>query len=280
MKLTKKLISVILAVVMLICMSTNVFASTNEVYDIRKYEDDMLNPMYYNPEEIYGVKEIMGFEDLPQSQIPRINNGMSTQNQPRLNLYDETWFRLARGKYSNYESNYMYNDPLDTSSRYIYGQANCPEYKVGNALIKDVGCEIVATYNSLRLKGRVVRVSNIIRTFEKDGYLMANGILGSDPYAIGDFFDQNQYSYNETTDFDTLDSYVSSKIGKASTFIVSFWNSSSIWDGLHTVAFYTTTYDNYIHVYNYYNSDVAARKFNSLSEFVDSERYIVGYQLT
>ena len=62
----------------------------------------------------------------------------------------------------------------------------------------DVGCEIAATYNALKLRGRIIPCSSIIRSFEKDGYLLKYktvGDWGSDPYAIGDYLDDNSINY-------------------------------------------------------------------------------------
>lgn len=85
---------------------------------------------------------------------------------------------------------------------YIYGQATCPNFAIGTEYMASVGCEIAATYNALKLRGRIIPCSSIIRSFEKDGYLMKNksvGDWGSDPYAIGDYLNDNSIGYTQYT---------------------------------------------------------------------------------
>lgn len=66
-----------------------------------------------------------------------------------------------------------------------------------------VGCEIIATHNALRLSGNSSELCSVIRSFETNGYLMANGYLGSDPYAIGEYLSAKSVSYTEYPDNDT-----------------------------------------------------------------------------
>ena len=62
-------------------------------------------------------------------------------------------------------------------------------------------------------------------------------------------------------------------------YIVSFWNSDSLTDGLHTVAFYTTTADTSVHIYNLSKGSTNVNIKNSFSAFVNSDRFIVGYSI-
>lgn len=136
---------------------------------------------------------------------------------------------------------------------YIYGQKKCPQFSIGTKKMAEVGCEIAAVYNALKMRGRVISCSSIIRTFEKEGYLMTLGIFGSDPYAIGEYLDLQISSYEPTTfkDYDDFYEKFSTGIDDMSTshvYIISYWNSQSELDGLHTVCVFT--YQGTIYAYN------------------------------
>ena len=191
-------------------------------------------------------------------------------------VYNSTWFQLLRTSYSGYEAHFTTNTALESGMGYIYGQETCPNFYIGNSRMSSVGCEIAATYNAIKLRGFVVPCANIIRSFERNGYLMTAGYLGSDPYAIGDYFDtETAYRATEYTDYTTMKNRVESNISSFNVYIVSFWNSDSIFDGLHTVAFYTE--NGAINIYNYYNNNTSAITKSSFASFVESDKFIVGY---
>ena len=70
-----------------------------------------------------------------------------------------------------------------------------------------VGCEIIATHNALRLSGNSSELCSVIRSFETNGYLMANGYLGSDPYAIGEYLSAKSVTYTEYPDNDSYSAF-------------------------------------------------------------------------
>lgn len=115
---------------------------------------------------------------------------------------------------------------------YIYGQATCPNFAIGTEYMADVGCEIAATYNALKLRGRIIPCSSIIRSFEKDGYLMKNksvGDWGSDPYAIGDYLDDNSINYTKYTTYELMKVLVDRSAGSSyDVYIVFFGMMLSI----------------------------------------------------
>lgn len=192
-------------------------------------------------------------------------------------VYDDAWFYLLRTGYSGYEAHYTTNFALESGMGYIYNQNTCPQFLIGSDEMADVGCEIAAVYNAIKLRGLTMSCSNIIRSFEKDNYLMARGYLGSDPYAIGDYFANNiAYQPTEYTDFDTFNDYVMDNITDYNVYIVSYWNDSeTIMKGLHTVCFYSSGGN--LYVYNLYKNSTSVATQTSLSSFVDSEAFIVGY---
>ncbi len=209
--------------------------------------------------------------------------GTHYSDSSRILVHDAAWFRALRGSYSGYESHYTSNLSLEgTSMGYIINQNSCPNFAIGSKHMSGVGCEIAATYNALKARGRVISCSSIIRSFEKDGYLMSgltSADLGSDPYAIGDYLSDNSISYTKYTDYDTMKAAVGNSVGIFDVYIVSFWNGDSITDGLHTVAFYTSNADSKVHVYNLYSNSTSVETKASFAAFVNSSRFIVGYNV-
>lgn len=195
-------------------------------------------------------------------------------------VYDAAWFKTMRsGAYSGYESHYTTNTALEGSSMgYIYGQANCPNFYIGlTSRMADVGCGIAAIYNALKYQGVRVTASDIIYSFEKNGYIMTYGYLGTDPYAIGEYLTSSYINYTQYTDFTDMEAAIEDGIATRQTYIISSWNGSSVADGLHTYALYTTTSGEGVYVYNLYNSDTAVRFYESIDFFVDEQTFVVGY---
>lgn len=200
---------------------------------------------------------------------------------PRINLYNRAWFAALRAPvYTNYAANYAYNTSLPTITGYIFGQGNYSDYKIGNSNLAAAGCGPIAVYNALRYNGRQLDICRIIRDYELNGYLMSAGYLGTDPYAIADYFDDNLISYEEFPDNDSYDEFydeVMDNISLRRTYIVSYWNGPRITDGAHTVAFATN--GGSIYIFNRYNNSTDLNVQSSLDAFVSSERYITGYAL-
>lgn len=239
----KKIISFILAIMMCASMTVVSFA---QVPDVEPYAtvDDLV---------------------LPQSE--------------RAVLHDAAWFYNLRTTYLNYDSHYTKNTELESGMGYIYGQGKCPQFYIGTSRMASVGCEIAAVYNAIKHRGFTVSCSEIIKTFEKKGYLMGVGYLGSDPFAIDDYFETSMsYQLTKYTSFSSFNSRVTSNISSRNVYIVSYWNTDDFTDGLHTVCFYTIENGSKLYVYNATtNSTKVAEKSSLLSLIKDDERFIVGY---
>lgn len=199
-------------------------------------------------------------------------------------VHRAVWFRLFRRRYRKFESHYTYNLSLEGPSMgYIINQSTCPDFSIGMKKMSGVGCEIAATYNALKLCGRTVTCSSIIRAFERDRYLMGAlrvGDFGSDPYAIGNYLDDNAVRYTRFVSFRTMESVVDSGRGTSQAYIVSFWNRDSMIGGLHTVAFCTTASDPLLHVYNLYANSTGIHTKSEFSSFIGHNRFIVGYRIS
>lgn len=160
----------------------------------------------------------------------------STDMEDRINLYDRTWFKLGRaaslGKDKS-DQHYKHNKGVGLITGYVNGQSNYSDYLVGSTNMSGVGCEIIATHNALKLSGNSSELCSVIRSFETNGYLMANGYLGSDPYAIGEYLSAKSVSYTEYPDNDSYSTFAKAVAKSLSakerkTFIISFWNSKHI----------------------------------------------------
>ena len=259
MRKTKKLSVLILAVVMVLSLNTTTAIAAETA--------DVSSGYRTSPNEVEGW-EFLGEKYKDQKGL----------------VYNPAWFRALRCAYPFYETHYTTNWNMEgLSMGYIVNQASCPDFLIGTKHMSGVGCEIAATYNALKLRGRRIPCSSIIRTFEKDGFLMGGltcGDLGSDPYAIGEYLTDNSISHTKYTNYNTMKTAVGNNAGSAfNVYIVSFWNSDNITGGLHTVAFYTSASDGYIHVYNLHSYSTSVETESSFASFVASNRFIVGYNI-
>ncbi len=200
---------------------------------------------------------------------------------------DEELLGALRTYYEDYASNYTYNIGLAQPSGYIMGQdTGVGSFRVGEALFGTVGCEIAATYNALRAIGETRSLPSIIRSFEMNGYIMKNGDWGSDPFAIGEYFDSLNVDYEvfkEQFEYNTFKSYVENNGNDNRAYIVSFFNSKILEVKIHTVMF-TVTNSGKLRVYNISNKATTWEELNSLDELIKGDvgmdyRYIVGYAI-
>lgn len=124
------------------------------------------------------------------------------------------------------------------------------------------GCKAIAVHNAKVLMGIESSLSETMTDFQSVGAMIGYGLFGSDPNLIGRVLEKEGIGYSRVTINEMTESGV---------YIMSYWNSSSIWDGLHTVAVY---YDG--STYMAYNTQGSARKIEILDY---SDRYICGYYL-
>lgn len=199
-------------------------------------------------------------------------------------LYNRAWFAAMRAVFHDYASHYAGNPALGDVGTYIIDQSDCASYRVGDDSFANVGCEIAATYNALRLINRNISLPMIIRSFERDGYLMLQGDFGSDPYAIGDYFSANGVhftEYAENSSYNRFNNYVASNSNSYHCYIVSFWTEDALPCSLHTIAFYTS--GGKLYTYNRSGGIVqenGTRQWSNLLSIIEnSSRFIVGYEV-
>ena len=192
-------------------------------------------------------------------------------------------FSVHRRFFKDADRNYEENRSLEAPDMgFIYGQAVCPQFTLGKKKMAGVGCEIAATYNALRLLGRDASFAEILRDYEKAGYVMrgfVQGDMGTDPFSIGDFLKAHGTDCVSYTNYDALASVMAEYKNSREVYILSFWNRGTVFGGLHTVAAYTAPEDGRLHVFNRYNNSTQEAVFDSLRDYVTKNCFVVGYRL-
>lgn len=94
--------------------------------------------------------------------------------------------------------------------------------KFGGWQMKENGCEIIATYNMLRLLGKNVNLIELIYYFEKKNLFL--GGFGTWPKHIKELFDDLNIKYDFSTDPNDLPKYTPSKYkGCITTYFNKYW---------------------------------------------------------
>ena len=121
--------------------------------------------------------------------------------------------------------------------------------RFGITEMKNNGCEVIAAYNALKTLGKPQDIRAIAYSFETDGQMLL-GAFGTNPYAVGRYFEKIGYNVKTIEGDDIL----TKPTPKADAYIVSFWNSDDVTDALHTVAARKTENGEY-EVFNYGGSE-------------------------
>ena len=177
------------------------------------------------------------------------------------------WFRLLRTRFRrNNLAVFPHHGP-------IWGQQACGDLPLGRCTMAKNGCEIIAVYNALRFLGREVPLTTLIRRYQQEGWIMAWGHLGSDPYAAGDYLIADGIPHRSFTDFDSF----ARGLEEGKVFILSFWVNDRLFSGVHGVTLYRS--ENDLWVSNLYNNQQSPRKIESLRDITTPRGFIVGYEV-
>lgn len=128
--------------------------------------------------------------------------------------------------------NYIYNKKHDIIHGMIYDQNDerVKEMLYGEETIGNVGCELIAIYNIMKLKNKPVSFADIIYESDFSGHHVATGRLGTNPYEIGKILTKFDLKYSLIK----KQSNLKRKMGN--NYILSFWNRGGVSKGLHTIA--------------------------------------------
>ena len=169
------------------------------------------------------------------------------------------------------ESNYKNNSKLDnnvnttTQNKFILDQDIEPASNFEFGIFYHAsynGCEAIALHNAKILKGMNSNLSQTIRDFQNSRAMIGYGLFGSAPNAIANVLNNNGIAYSSVS---------IEGMTKKGTYIFSYWNSTDIFSGLHTIAI---SYDgNKFYGYNYMHG------YNEISPSKYSDRFICCYYL-
>ena len=168
--------------------------------------------------------------------------------------------------------NYKYNKSIFLDNNILNGQGigNLAKCRYGLFPMSYNGCEIIAVYNFRWLIGIPVSLCDIAKEIYPYGNAVM-GLFGTMPQALNKYFKDNDISACKENDFYKFrKEFDSKKYG-----IVSFWNTNSIFHGLHTVAIEKTSEG--IIVYNKSNRIAHSVVYKSLDYYIDADRFICGY---
>ena len=135
----------------------------------------------------------------------------------------------TNASYAYSDSNYEYNIKHDKVDDLIYNQTGIA-LKYGNTY--STGCGPISVYNAMILLGfENVSLANIIRAFETSNAVsfqkLANGSLGSNPYAFPRIFEKYNIKYSSISDLKDLN--------EPGVYIIGYWNGLGILEGSHYV---------------------------------------------
>ncbi len=185
-------------------------------------------------------------------------------------------YNFYKVKYDMYRWQYQNNcKKLGFFDKYIYDQKNkkVAELQFSSARIKDVGCEIIAIYNVMKLLGKFQPFANVISECFMNGLDWLSGHFGINPKNIYKYFDAHKIYYQKTTSFETW----INRLHKKKRGILSAWNAKNIFSGLHTVMI--TYKNNKYYIYNAWKNSTKEEEIKTkqkLKEYMVGS-FIIGY---
>ena len=136
---------------------------------------------------------------------------------------------------------------------------------------RENGCEVIAVYNIMFIKNQRQEVYDIARYFEENGHLVLGGKWGTNPFTMGEYFDNQNIEYSR---FESYDDFVN-EIKDGNLFIVSVWNTDKCEDGVHTYAVEYSAGKYY--AYNSGEESEQAFEADSIAALFSEELFIIGY---
>lgn len=177
------------------------------------------------------------------------------------------WFRLLRTRFRRKRpTTFIRRGP-------VWGQNACGDLPLGRCTMAKNGCEIIAVHTALRFLGREIPLPTLVERYEREGWIMAWGHLGSDPYAAGDFFAAEGVPCRIHSEYATF----ARALEGGRVFILSYWLKDSLFAGAHGITLYRS--ESGLWVCNLYGDQQSPRRIADLSEILTPGRFIVGYEM-
>ena len=272
---------------------TNTIAYTNPLR-YRGYYYDSDTDMYYLQSRYYDAN-IGRFisADAPEMIINDVLNLYSyCKNNPMNNSDNNgSWcYNIKYCAFNNQIKGKMmnrYNNNKKAMNNYyksmIYAQHKAPVTNMGylDSNLSNTGCEIIATYNSMKRMNKNVFLAGVILEFEMNGLCYVHsGKLGSDPYQLGSYFRAHKVKY---TSWESKSYFLKLiKTGKKCG-IISFWNNNGklFWkQGIHTVAYWYDKKTKCYYLPNYNCNETTPKKYTEkgFKKMIESKKnFIIGY---
>ena len=169
----------------------------------------------------------------------------------------------------------MYNKANDIKWGFINGQelGKVSRLKYGLFRMAYNGCEVIAVYNALQLKGKGLPISLVAFEMEINGSSMLYGVFGSNPHFIGNYLYFHKIRYTKATSVNAMKKLIRNN----GVYIITFWTGRAYRTSIHTIAF---KYRNGIYtVYNDSNRNPKEKTRYSLSSIYSNGVFIMGYYL-
>ena len=159
----------------------------------------------------------------------------------------------------------------------ITDQSKLSAMRYGDSNVGNTGCEAVAIFNILAMKGRPRRLSDIIRDLEERQTLVNRGRWGTNPFMLDTLLQEYNLDYEI---METLEE-AEEKMSVGDIFFITVWNDGrNPFRGIHGYVIRLIndekTGEPVYGVFNRVYQDYPERT-KSLKEAVDRGSYIVGY---
>ena len=160
------------------------------------------------------------------------------------------------------------HDMLDKSG-HINGQERFPvkHMRFGYTRAGFASCEVIAVYNVIKDLGRYVPLSDLIYHNEKQGYMLAGGLLGTKIHKIGNLLEILGISYQKIKVRNFLESAERGTISDGSMYIVTIRTNRNL-PVAHLHTFELVRRANNWCVYNRFNESLGASYYSCLDDIL------------
>lgn len=169
----------------------------------------------------------------------------------------------------NYKNNKMFEKALPEGMLNGQGMGALKRFRYGLFSFGWCGCEIIGTYNLLKMYGKPAQLSEICREIYPYGHLLC-GFFGTNVYTLKHYFKKHNIPVKTVyTKEDFLKLAPRGKYG-----VVSFWTKKVMASSIHTVA-YKVGENGEITVFNRYNNKDVEYNFADIEEAFGEYAFIV-----
>ncbi|MBR2590765.1 MAG: hypothetical protein IKE65_07565 [Clostridia bacterium] len=169
----------------------------------------------------------------------------------------------------NYRNNRLYEKTLPQGMLNGQGIGALKRYRYGLFSFGWCGCEIIASYNLLKMYGKPQKLCDISREIYPYGHILC-GFFGTNVYTLAYYYKKHRIPVK--TLYKKKDFLRLAPRGKYG--VISFWTGKVMASSIHTVA-YRVEENGSILVYNRYNNTDKVYTFESIEEAIGSYVFIV-----